>query len=88
MKHWSLVFQKDAEKDLALLDTPIRKRIIKKLDFLVKNFDRIIPMPLAADFRGFYKLRIGDWRIIYSIDRRQDIISVVYIEHRSRVYEK
>lgn len=61
MKHWSLEFQQEAEKDLAKLDRDLRRRIIDKLTWLLENFENILPEVLTGEFSEFYKLRVGDW---------------------------
>lgn len=57
--------------DLSRLDKAITLRIIDKLAWLSENFESIPPLPLGADYAGFHKLRVGDWRVIYDIDLRQ-----------------
>jgi addiction module RelE/StbE family toxin len=88
MVRWSLDFSPEAEKDLAKLDHETRRRVIDKLDWLIKNFDSILPLPLHADFKDFYKLRVGDWRAAYKIDWKKENIIVCYIDHRGKIYKK
>lgn len=88
MRVWSLDFTLDAEKDLAALDRSIRCRIIEKLEWLVDNFDVIIPQILNGEFKDFYKLRVEDWRVIYKIDWSKGLITVYYIDRRDKVYKK
>jgi len=88
MVRWSLKFSPGANKDLSKLDSEIRLRVIEKLDWLSGNFDVILPQVLHAEFRAFFKLRVGDWRIMYKIDCFERIITIRYIEHRNKVYKK
>jgi mRNA interferase RelE/StbE len=88
MKVWSLGFLPEAERDLAKLDREIRRRIIDKLDWLLENFENILPEVLTGEFREFYKLRIGDWRVIYKINWSNNTIIVCYIDKRDKVYKK
>ena len=88
MPKWSLQFSPDAEKDIIRLDKDIRTRVIEKLDWFLEHFDDLFPIPLTGDFREFYKLRVGDWRIFYDIDWRKFTIRVVYIERRDKAYKK
>ncbi|MCR4322526.1 MAG: type II toxin-antitoxin system RelE/ParE family toxin [Candidatus Azambacteria bacterium] len=87
MVQWALVFQKDAEKDLVRVGKTVRVRVIERLEWLVENFDSVNHLPLIERYAGFFKLRIGDWRVIYKIDWKKNIITVCYIDHRSRVYK-
>lgn len=88
MATWSLEFLTDAEKDLAKLDRTVRKRIIEKLVWLLQNSDNIVHLPLSGEFKNFYKLRVGDWRIIYTIDWKKLEVVVSYIDRRDKVYKR
>ena len=85
--NWSVEFTKEAEKDVSILDKVIRKRILEKIEWLSKNFDFVFPSVLTADFSDYFKLRIGDWRVFYQVDWQRNIITIRYIDHRSRAYK-
>lgn len=85
--NWAVEFTKEAEKDIFVLDKPVRKRIFEKLEWLSENFDFIFPSVLTADFRDYFKLRIGDWRVFYQVDWHRNIIMVQYVDHRSKAYK-
>ena len=88
MGRWALEFLPQAEDDFAKLDHAARGRVINKLDWFVANFDSVIPIPLAGEYRGFFKLRIGDIRIFYKITRDRNIIVICYIDWRDKAYKK
>ncbi len=88
MSSWTVDFLPEAENDLAKLDRPIRRRIIDKIDWLRENFDLITPLPLSGEFKEFYKLRVGNWRVIYKINWRKRIITICYIDRRDKIYKK
>jgi len=73
--------------DLEKLTPAIRDRIIKKIDWLADNFSEIVPQSLAANLAGFYKLRVGDYRIIYEFNREERVIFIDRIRHRREVYD-
>jgi mRNA interferase RelE/StbE len=79
-----LEWTEDAIEDLQKLDRFITQRILKKITWFSKHFDNIVPEPLSGDFTGTYKLRIGDWRVVYTIE--QDAIVIQAIGHRREVY--
>ena len=60
MSKWSLDFTPEAESDLEKLDKNLKRRVSEKLDWLLENFDDITPSPLGAEWRGFFKFRIGE----------------------------
>jgi mRNA interferase RelE/StbE len=64
----------------------------KKLD---RCFDRLKVEPrqhpniksLKGELSGYYRYRLGDYRVIYEIDDNLSQVTIIFIEHRSRVYE-
>jgi mRNA interferase RelE/StbE len=74
-----------AVRDLQELDTQVVRRILKKLDWVSSNFARVVPKPLTGEFKGTYKLRIGDWRVIYTIEG--DGMIIQNIGHRREIYK-
>ena len=73
-----------AARDLEKLDTPIARRILKKLTWFSNNFQSVVPEPLSGGFQGTFKLRIGDWRAVYTLE--SDTIVIQSISHRSDIY--
>jgi mRNA interferase RelE/StbE len=43
---------------------------------------------LAGSFAGLFKLRVVDWRVLYTTDSRQRTITAHVIAHRSKVYKQ
>ena len=64
-----------------------RKRVVRKLRWLAQNLDSINPESLKGDLAGLYKLREGDYRIVYQVLRAENIIVVHLIGHRRDVYK-
>jgi len=52
----------EALEDLNSLDSAVAVRILRKLEWLRENFSLITPEPLKGEFKGLFKLRIGDYR--------------------------
>lgn len=80
-------FTLQAEEDLARLDKPIAQQASNKIDWLSQSIKYIIPAPLKGKFKGKYKLKVGDWRVIYSFEHTTQIITVYAIRHRREVYK-
>jgi mRNA interferase RelE/StbE len=76
---------RDAIEDLQNLDKPIAKRILNKITWLSQHFDNITPENLSRDLVGTYKLRVGDWRVIYTIEI--DVIVIQAVGHRKNIYK-
>lgn len=83
---WAVEFSPAALGDIEQLDRPLRRRILEKLRWLADRFDEVTPSLLHGDFREFYKLRVGDWRIAYTVHRGRRVIRAEYIDRRDQIY--
>lgn len=83
---WQVEFTKKADKDFSKLTPEARKRIDKAIEekLLVNPEKHLIP--LADDMSGFYKFRVGDYRLLCSRDGIRLIITVIRIGHRREIY--
>ncbi len=79
---------KAAIKDLDSLDKPVAKRIVARIQWLANHLDDANPKSLKGDLAGLYKLREGDYRIIYEVIRKEKTIIIHSIGHRREVYQK
>ena len=78
-----IAYKRSVARDLKHLDKTRAKAILEMLEsYLSENADA--GEPLRGEFEGLYKLRIGDYRVIYS--KTGDGILVLRIGHRSKVY--
>ncbi len=85
---WRVEFSKTGERDLGALDRSERRGIVERLEWFAENFEQVTPLPLHAEWRGFFKLRVGDWRVIYRFDQQKYLIMVHVIDHRSKIYKR
>jgi mRNA interferase RelE/StbE len=65
---YSVEFTSRAINNLGLLTSAIQQRVLNKIRWLSQNFENISPQSLSADLSGLFKLRVGDYRVIYSFD--------------------
>jgi mRNA interferase RelE/StbE len=74
-----------AIKALATIPNPHRRRIVKAIDGLARH-----PRPAGctklAGADNAYRIRVGDYRIVYQIEDRVLIVYVIRIAHRKDVY--
>lgn len=82
----NVVLTEDAERDLSRLDRKTASRVASRMRWLAGHFDERGPQPLGGALRGYYKLRVGDWRVIYEIDRDNRTLTVHAIDHRRDIY--
>ena len=81
-------FTPEAEDDLSHLSKSIAQRILKKIRWLAENFEMVTPEPLSGDFKGLYKLRVGDYRVLYTFSQaEQKVIIIHLVKHRREVYK-
>lgn len=88
---WTIEFDDAATKELARLDKPVARRIVKFLRDRVAVLDdpRAIGEALKGSSLGeFWKYRVGDYRIIGSIEDSILTILVVRVGNRREVYRK
>jgi mRNA interferase RelE/StbE len=82
----SLRLTRSAEKDLRRLDPPVRKRVLSGLDRLVAE-DRSLDVRRLTGSEHF-RLRVGDWRVIFDYDRETETVLVRRVLPRGRAYER
>ena len=73
-----LVLKKDFEKIDKTDQLRIIKTIRKKLTTKPKEFGR----PLTGELKGYWKLRIGEFRVIYEIEKDKIIVYVIMVGYR------
>ena len=77
-----------ATRELARLDKPVGRRVVERIRWLAANLDDLNPEPLIGDLAGFYKLRVGDYRVLYEILYDEQAIVIHKIGHRREVYRR
>jgi mRNA interferase RelE/StbE len=80
-----LKFTKDAKEDLAKLEKTTACQVFSKLRWLAENFASLSLEPLSGELKGFYKFRVGDYRVLYTFEKTQLIVH--FIRHRREVYK-
>lgn len=76
---------KKAYKQFLKLPKNIRGKIIHAYRNLKEN--PISGEKLHGELLGYYKYKVGDYRIVYIFDKKESKIAVVKIEHRQGVYK-
>jgi mRNA interferase RelE/StbE len=80
-------WEQDARSGLRKLDVSVAHRVLLKIDWLKANFDNVRHEALTGAFKGYLKLVIGDYRVIYSVARSNKVIIIRAVGHRSSVYK-
>jgi mRNA interferase RelE/StbE len=79
---------KSASRDLARLDKLVGRRIVQRINWLAENLNDIRPEALTGDLAGLYKLRVGDYRVIYEVIHKEKSIVIHAIGHRGEIYRQ
>jgi mRNA interferase RelE/StbE len=85
---YTVEFSPEAIDDLRRLDKAIAQRILRRLKWLSENFDSLTPEVLTAQWKGLFKLRVGSYRVVYTANREEDVITVHLIGHRRDIYKR
>ena len=80
---YNVKFTARALEQLEGLDKPIAQQVLKKLHWMAENFDQITHLPLSGNLKGVFKLRVGDYRALYTFDRTE--IVVHFVQHRQEI---
>lgn len=76
-----------AARDLAGLDRAVAQRIIARIRWLAENLSQIRPESLTGELAGLFKLRVGDYRVIYQI-LDEGTILILAVGHRREIYRQ
>ena len=79
-------YEPEALADLEKLTQVMQDRIFRKIYWLAENFEQVNPEALTGSLAGFYKLRVGDYRVIYDFSTEEKIITIDKIGHRREIY--
>ena len=77
-----------AARDLSKLDSAVARRIVSRIRWLAENLDEIQPEALTGNLAGFYKLRAGDYRVVYEILHSVQAIVIHIVGHRREIYRR
>ena len=82
-----VIVHKRAAKYLRKLPAPDKERIKETLKQLEEKTDLPGIKAMAGDWTGYYRLRIGNFRVIFWIEETDDIIYVDHIGSRGDIYK-
>ena len=87
--NWDYSFADSAREALRKLDRQAQAQIVRYLDERIAGAGdpTRFGKPLRGRQHGYWRYRVGDYRIIASIERERVQVLVVKIGHRSTVYD-
>lgn len=82
----SVEWDERATADLDAVDFSVARKIVAKVSWLAEYYANITPELLHYDLKGVYKLRVGDYRVLYKVSN--EIVTIRMVDHRSRIYKR
>ena len=86
-RDYTIIFSRSAEKFLETLDMQTRQRILEKIRELKTNNVNLDIKKLKSKY-DLHRLRVGTFRVVYSIQHKQIVIYIVAIGHRKDIYQR
>ena len=85
MAEYAIVFARSARKELQALDHTAAIRILKRIEVLAME-----PRPSGVKkLEGavdLWRIRVGDWRVVYRISDSKRLVDVIAVRHRRDAY--
>lgn len=85
---YTVEFGPRTEDQINQIPKDIKKLIFSRIDKLKENPRPEGVIPLSGSDKGLYRIRQGDYRIVYKILDKQLLILIVRVVHRGEVYKK
>ena len=84
---WKVVYKRSVKKDLKVVPEKMKYLIKRTIEEKLMVDPVRFGTPLRKNLKGFMKRRVGDYRIIYSMEKKTVTIFVIKIGHRKEVYK-
>ena len=81
---FAVLLHPKAEKEVEKIEHQTRTRITERLKELKNNPEAIGKVLKHSDF---WSLRVGDYRVIYEIDRAKKQVIILFVGHKKKVYD-
>jgi len=83
---YDLIWHEKIKSDLASLTKDDASRIITRVKTLLVQDPGVLGKPLKGVFKGFFRYRVGNFRVIFAIDHAEHRVIVFHIRHRKDAY--
>jgi mRNA interferase RelE/StbE len=83
---YSIEYTRDAVKVLARMPRTLRERVASKIEDLARDPFGAVNVRQFVGQPG-YRLRVGDWRVIYDVEQGRLLVRVLRIAPRGGAYE-
>ena len=84
---WTVELSRSAERDLLRLGARARERLRSRIGQLTENPRPIGSRKLSGE-EFYYRIRVGEYRVIYEVFDDARLVVIIAVGHRSRVYRR
>lgn len=84
---WKIEYKKSVKKDLKKIPLEEKKLIKMAIEEKLMIDPVKFGTPLRQSLKGYFKFRVGDYRIVYGLKRKTVTVLVIKIGHRKDVYK-
>lgn len=85
MAEYAITFARSARRELGSLDAPVVGRLFPRIEGLAGN-----PRPQnCVKLRGrrnLWRMRVGDYRVVYTVDDDEKVVDIIAVRHRRDAY--
>jgi mRNA interferase RelE/StbE len=86
MDDYTIVIARSAREELEEFHGSIARRLLRRIEALAGE-----PRPTGCrkltDSKNLWRIRVGDYRVLYSIDDRARLIDIIAVRHRKEAYD-
>lgn len=84
---WQIEWDDKALNKFNKLDKGIRLRIAACIENKIKTYPKEFGKPMQYDYEGYWRYRVGDYRIICEIIKNKIIVRIIDVGHRKDIYD-
>jgi mRNA interferase RelE/StbE len=84
--NFKVEFSREALSSLSRLDKHVAQRILDRIKWLNLHIENVNHKALTGNLKGAFKLRVGDYRVVYELKYKASILVIRLVAHRSEVY--
>jgi mRNA interferase RelE/StbE len=84
---YEIEFSDRAIAGLKQLDKGVARRIVEKINWLAQNATTLNHYAMKREWAGLFRIRVGNYRVIYALNHEMHLILIEVIGHRREVYD-
>ena len=84
---YSIEYDASLVKIMQKISRPDLLRIKKEIDSKLRSYPKVFGKPLRSNLKNLWSLRIGSYRVIYTVENEKCMVFVVALGKRSDIYD-